>query len=188
MGGAQPPFHNVTSSASKISLEAVSQFCAAEFGLRTVIMRAGVVYGPSGGLPTRDLQRVLEGETLARFGDPYVHSPIHFDDMNDQIEALMDAASTRANVVNWCGDEVITQRDWCEQASRLSCQPLKFELIPGAPGDACDPAKRRSITGPCGSTFTQSFAEIFRAHRAGEANAARQLEISRQNRGNFSPG
>jgi nucleoside-diphosphate-sugar epimerase len=187
LGGAQPPFHNFTSPPSKISLEAVSQFCASEFGLRTVIARAGVVYGRNGGLPTRDLQRVIGGETLARYGDPYVHSPIHFDDMNEQIEALMDAAATKANIVNWCGDEIVTQRNWCEQAAQLSGQPLKVEHTLGAPGDACDPTKRRSITGPCRLKFAEAFAEIYRAHRAGVASAARQLEISRQNSGNFSP-
>jgi nucleoside-diphosphate-sugar epimerase len=188
LGGAQPPFHNVTSPASKISLEAVSQFCATEFGLRTIIMRAGVVYGPNGGLPTRDLQRIVDGETLDRYGDPYVHSPIHFDDMNDQLEALLDAAATRATIVNWCGDEVVTQRQWCEQAAAMSGQPLKAEVTPGAPGDACNPMKRRSITGPCATSFADRFAEVYRAHRAGEASVARQLEISRQNSGNFSPG
>jgi nucleoside-diphosphate-sugar epimerase len=186
IGGGRAPFHNPTSPASKVSLEAVSQYCAAEFGLKTVIMRLGVLYGPSGGLPTRDLQRIANGETLGWYGDPYPHTPIHFDDMRDQIEALMDAASAEANIVNWCGDEVVTQRAWCEQAAALSGKPLSVRPMADAPGNACDPGKRRSITGPCKTVFKDAFAEVFRAQQAGEADVARQLEISRRSEGRFT--
>jgi len=186
LGGGQAPFQNPTSPASKISLEAVSQYCATEFGLKTTIMRLGVVYGPGGGLPVRDLQRVAGGETLAFFGDPYPHTPIHFDDMGDQIGALMDAARAEATIVNWCGDEVVTQRAWCEQAAELSGKPLSYQHIPGAPGDACDPAKRRSITGPCKTVFKDAFAEIWRIQQAGGTDVARQLEIARNSAGRFT--
>ena len=186
IGGGKAPFHNPTSPTSKVSLEAVSQYCAAEFGLRTVIMRLGVVYGPAGGLPTRDLQRIAGGETLGWYGDPFPHTPIHFDDMSDQIEALMDAAGTEANIVNWCGDEVVTQRNWCEQAAELSGKPLSVRQMPGAPGNACDPTKRRAITGPCKTVFKDAFAEIYRAQQRGEADITRQLEISRKTDGRFT--
>ena len=188
LGGAVPPFHNVTSPASKISLEAVAQFCAMEFGLRTVIARANVVYGPRGGFPTRDLHRVMQGETLSTFGDPYPHSPIHFDDMNDQIEALLGSADTRARIVNWCGDEVVTQREWCEKASQLSGQPLRARQTHGAPGNSCDPSKRRSITGPCKTAFMDALAEIYRAYQSDESSVARQLEIVRERGDAQSPG
>ena len=186
IGGGRAPFHNPTSPASKVSLEAVSQYCASEFGLKTVIMRLGVLYGPSGGLPTRDLQRVANGETLTWYGDPYPHTPIHVDDMRDQIEALMDAASTEANIVNWCGDEVVTQRAWCEQAAALAGNSPSVRPMPDAPGNACDPGRRRSITGPCKTVFETAFAEIFRAQQAGEASVTRQLEISRRSDGRFT--
>jgi nucleoside-diphosphate-sugar epimerase len=188
LGGASPPFHNVTSPASKISLEAVSRFCAREFGLPTVIMRANVVYGVRGGFPTRDLHRIASGQTITKFGDPYPHSPIHFDDMIDQIEALMDAASTRATILNWCGDEVVSQRDWCEQAAAMSGWPLHVQSAAGAPGNACDPTRRRSVTGPCRKIFADAFRDIYRTRSKGEANVRRQIGIAAQAGDTGSPG
>jgi len=181
LGGASPPFHNPTSPAAKISMEAVAQFCATEFSLPTIIMRSNVVYGPKGGLPIRDLFRIASGETLTWFGDPYPHSPIHFADMADQIEALVGAAHTKANIVNWCGDEVISQRDWCELAAELSGQTLQFEHMQGAPGNSADPTKRRAITGPCKRAFHKGYSEAYQAYTVNKDNVSRQLEINKGN-------
>jgi nucleoside-diphosphate-sugar epimerase len=109
-----------TSPVSKVSLEAVARFCAEGFGLRTTIVRLNVVYGPLGGMPVFDLDRVAAGQPVATFADPYPSNPIHADDICAQVEALLDAASIPATLVNWCGDEVVTQRQWCERAGELA--------------------------------------------------------------------
>jgi hypothetical protein len=113
-------------------------------------------------MPVRDMDRIVAGEALAHFGDPYPHSPIHFDDMSDQLEALFAAASPEALIVNWCGDEVITQRQWVEQAGELCGKTPAYHAMPGAPGNISDPALRRSLTGPCRRGFKESFAAIYR--------------------------
>ena len=97
--------------------------------------------------------------------DPNVHSPIHMDDVLDQLEALLDAADTRATLVNWAGDEVVTTQAWCAQAAKLSGKPAKIEVatIPGIlAGNAVDVTRRRAITGPCKRAFEPSFAAIYR--------------------------
>jgi len=164
LGRAAPPFMNPTSPASKISVEAVARASAATLGLRTVVTRLNVPYGPGGGMPVRDLEHIAAGEALPHggVGDLYPHAPIHFDDMNDQLEALLDAASTEALFVNWCGDEVVTQREWVEQAEALTGRKAIYDIKPGAPGNISDPSLRRSITGPCKTTFKDGFAEVHR--------------------------
>ncbi len=164
LGRAGPPFMNPTSPASKVSMEAAARTCAAIFGLRTVITRLNVPYGPGGGMPVRDMDAIVAGEPLGHggIGDPYPHSPIHFEDMNDQVEALLDAAATDALIVNWCGDEVVTQREWVKQAEALAGRKAIYDLKPGAPGNISDPTKRRAITGPCRRSFKEGFAEVYR--------------------------
>lgn len=161
-----------TSPVSKVSLEAVARFCAEAFDLPVSIMRLSTCYGPAGGLPVRNMDQVVAGETIRTFSDPYPHSVIHFDDMTDQLEALLDAASVHANIVNWCGDEVVTLRQWCELASELAGTDYALEVnaIPGTPnGNVGDPSHRRSITGPCKRTFAEAYAEIY-AQRHGTSD------------------
>ena len=92
--GAGPSF-NPTSAASKLSLEAVSRFCANIFELPVTIMRLNVPYGPNSGMPIRDMDAIATGRPLMHgLLEPFPNTPIHFDDMIDQVEALLDAAST----------------------------------------------------------------------------------------------
>jgi nucleoside-diphosphate-sugar epimerase len=159
-----------TSPVSKVSLEAVARFCAEGFALRTTIVRLNVVYGPLGGMPVFDMQRVAAGQPVATFADPYPSNPIHADDICEQVEPLLDAASVPATIVNWCGDEVVTQRQWCERAGQLASQPAKLEVtpIPGAPcGSVGDAERRRSLTGPCRRRFWEAFDALYRARFPG---------------------
>ena len=155
-----------SSPASKVSLEAVARFAARAFALPTTIMRLNTCYGPAGGMPVGNMRAIASGQPIGSFADPYPHSPIHFDDMCDQIEALLGAASIHAPIINWCGDEAVTQRQWCEYASQFSGKPFELNVhaIPGTPnGNIGDPALRQSITGPCGRGFKTSLQAIYTA-------------------------
>lgn len=154
-----------TSPASKISLEAVARFCAEAFDLPVTIARLSTAWGPEAGMPIMDMDTVAAGGTVRAWSDPYPHSPIHADDMCAQVEALLGAASRPANLVNWCGDEVVTQREWCTRAAELAGTKLELEVtpLPGAQvGAAIDPTHRRSITGLCRVPFWETFEQVFR--------------------------
>jgi nucleoside-diphosphate-sugar epimerase len=153
-----------SSPVSKVSLEAVARFAAEAFGLPTSIMRLNTTYGAYGGMPVFDLKNIAQGAPVRTWADPYPHSPIHLDDMAEQIEALLDAAAIPANIINWCGDEVVTQRQWCDYAGELTGKPVEFivNAMPGAPtGNVGDNAKRLSVTGPCKRPFKAAFSEIY---------------------------
>jgi nucleoside-diphosphate-sugar epimerase len=155
-----------TSSVSKVSLEAVARFCAEAFDLPTVITRLNTVYGPLGGMPVMDMDAIAAGRSAAWFADPYPHSPIHADDMCAQIEPLLAAATRPATVVNWCGDEILTQREWCEQAAEWTGKQARIQVTaaPGTPlGGAHDATRRRAITGPCRVGFRSGFEALLRS-------------------------
>ncbi len=156
-----------SSPVSKVSLEAVARFCAQAFSLPISIMRLNTLYGPAMNvLPNRDMDAIMADQTMSTFADPWTHTPIHIDDMCDQLEALLDAAASPANIINWCGDEVLTQRQWCDMVGAWSGKPVNLvhNPIPGTPnGNVSNPAKRKSITGPCARPFEASYRAIFDA-------------------------
>jgi UDP-glucuronate 4-epimerase len=153
-----------TSPASKIGVESVARFCARAFDLPVVITRLNTFMGTTGSFPAMHIAAVLAGREMVAPCDPNPHTPIHTDDMKDQLEALLDAASTPANIVNWCGDEAVTVQDWMKDASEWSGREakLRVEYVPGAPaGTVSDPTKRQSITGPCRTNFKQEYRKLY---------------------------
>lgn len=171
LGKASTPWAP-SSPVSKVSLEAIARFCAEAFGLRTTIARLNTIYGGFGGLPVMDMDSVVAGRAVRAVAEPNVHSPIHMDDVLEQIEPLLDAASSKALLVNWAGDEVVTTREWCEQAARLCGRAAQIEVasIPGIlAGNAVDVTRRRAITGPCRRAFAPSFEAIYHERHGAKA-------------------
>jgi nucleoside-diphosphate-sugar epimerase len=154
-----------TSPASKLGVESVARFCARAFDLPVVITRLNTFMGTPPSFPGMHISAVLSGQTMIAPHDPSPHSPIHTDDMKDQLEALLDAASTPAFITNWCGDDVVTAQDWTRLASELSGKEGRIvvqEPAPGSPlGTLADPTRRRSITGPCRTSFEESFRQLY---------------------------
>lgn len=152
-----------TSSACKVSEEAVARFCAETFDLPVTIARLNTVYGPAGGLPTRDRDLILAGRGVVTPHDPTPHSPIHAHDMRDQVAALLDAAHRRPTIVNWAGDEVVTAQHWWALTETLSGRKAEGRVEgDGGKGNAADVTRRKSITGPCRTTFDAGFTALYR--------------------------
>ena len=158
------------SPASKVSLEAVARFSAEVFDLPVTIARISCVYGPGGGLPLLHMDAVARGEAVVSTALHYPHTPIHTEDLCEQIEPLLQAAAVPATLVNWAGDEVVSVEDWCGEAARLSGQKVEFQVQP-VPGSQCgavlDTTRRREITGPCRRDFRTEFEALFQRRHAG---------------------
>jgi nucleoside-diphosphate-sugar epimerase len=149
-----------TYSVSKIAEEAVARYCAREFNIPTVIARMGAAYGPRGGLPAIHMAAVAEGRPVTTRWDPCPYSLIHQDDINAQVEPLLEAATTPATIVNWCGDEGVSVQEWTAYAGELLGKPARVvvEPVPGASlGAVGDTTRRRAITGPCRVSWKEGF-------------------------------
>jgi nucleoside-diphosphate-sugar epimerase len=163
LGGALAPWAP-TSPAAKLTMEAVARGAARTLDLPVVIARLNTVFGPFGGLPNMHVAMIAKGDPVPAPWDPNPHSPIHSDDMLAQLEALLDAASTPATIVNWSGDEPVTVQEWSAYAAELAGAHAEVVVneMPGvAKGAVADATKRRAITGPCLVDWKEAFAQEF---------------------------
>ncbi len=153
-----------TYSISKIAEEAVARTCARLLNLPIVIARMNVAYGANGGLAIFHLDSVVTHHPIAVRWDPAPYSPILQDDINDQVEAVLAAASVPATIVNWGGDEVVTVQEWSNYFGELTGRTPRFDLEP-APGThrgvALDVSRRLALTGPCRTGWRQGMKEAY---------------------------
>jgi nucleoside-diphosphate-sugar epimerase len=150
-------------SVSKIAQEGVARYCARSFGLPVTIARMCAAYGDQGGLAAWHLDAVARGEAVRTRWDPMPYSPIHDDDIADQLEPLLDVAATPATIVNWGGDEPASVQEWSAYFGELLGVSAKLEVteIPGASrGSVADHTKRMSITGPCRVGWRDGFRRL----------------------------
>jgi nucleoside-diphosphate-sugar epimerase len=164
-----------TSPASKLGIESVARFCARAFDLPITIARLNTFMGTPRTFPAMHIEAVLDHKVMTAPSDPNPHTPIHIDDMLDQLEPLLGAAGSPALITNWCGDEDVTAQEWTAEASRLSGVEGRIEVVPapGSPaGTRADPARRRSITGPCRTKFTEAYGRLFDEVIAGRSEAS----------------
>ncbi len=158
--------HAPTYSVSKIAQEAVARTCARLFDLPVTIARMNASYGPNGGLPTYHLDWAVAGRPVVTRWDPCMYSPIHQDDINEQTEALLAAASVPATIVNWGGDAGVSVQEWCGYIGELTGRPVEVQVtpIPGTlRGSIADPTKRISLTGPCKVGWRDGIRRTFEA-------------------------
>ncbi|MEZ4290061.1 MAG: NAD(P)-dependent oxidoreductase [Myxococcota bacterium] len=168
-----------SSPVSKVTLEAVARFCAEAFELPTTIVRPSVPYGCAMDMVTNVIDAVLDGRPVFAVHDPQPLSVIHIDDMIEQIEPLLAAASVPARIVNWASDEVVTMQEVAALAAERAGREATIQV--GAPpgvalGAVVDTRRVRSIVGPCRRRFAEAFPAIFDArlalHRARAGAAA----------------
>jgi nucleoside-diphosphate-sugar epimerase len=164
LGEAVVP-HCPTYPISKIAEEAVARFCARAYDLPVVIARMNASYGPGGGLPAYHLDMMVKGEVVPVRHDPCPYSPIHDDDVFDQLEALLGLASAPATIVNWGGDEPVSPQQWCALLSELIGLPALLQVRPvsgSQQGVVLDNAKRLATTGPCRVGWRDGMARMVR--------------------------
>jgi UDP-glucuronate 4-epimerase len=158
-----------TYSITKIAAESMARYQARARNIRTVIARLSVPYGDSFGWPAFHLAMMRAGHAVPVHIDaPSEYNPIHIDDIIEQIPALLDAATTDANTVNWAGDDIVSIETWCAYLGELADLTPKFEPTDRTIASvACDTTKRRAITGPCAVDWKTGLAGLWAAHRAG---------------------
>lgn len=157
-----------SSPVSKVSLEAVARFCAQAFELPTTIVRPSVPYGCDLDMVTTIVDSVLEEKPILAVHDPQPLSVLHLDDMCDQVESLLDAASVPATIVNWASDEVFSIQEIAALVGSLTQKSpeIRVGTPPGvALGAVVDTERVRSITGPCKRQLREALPGIIEARR-----------------------
>jgi nucleoside-diphosphate-sugar epimerase len=168
IGGGTSPWAP-TYAVSKVAQEAVVRQNARSLGLPTVIARMNASYGPNGGLPALNLDALLAGKPIIARSDPCPYSPIFQDDINEQVEPLLAAASVPATIVNWGGDEVVTIQEWSAYLGTLTGRAADVTVaeFPGShQGMISDPTKRLELTGPCRVDWRQGMRAMVEARTA----------------------
>jgi nucleoside-diphosphate-sugar epimerase len=158
--------HSPSYSVSKQGQEAVARTCARLFDLPVVIARMNASYGPNGGLPAIHLGMIMNDQPVVTRWDPCPYSPIYEDDINEQVEGLLAAASVPATIINWAGDEAVTVQDWCEELGRLVDRKAEVIVreVPGTlRGSIADVSKRLSFTGPCRTPWREGMRRMVEA-------------------------
>jgi nucleoside-diphosphate-sugar epimerase len=150
-------------SIGKIAEEAVARYCARALDLPITIARMGSAYGDRGGLPAYHLHAVAAGQPVRVRWDPLPYSPIHYDDINAQLEPLLEVAGVPATIVNWAGDQPVTAQEWSAYLGELLGveAEIAVEPVPGASlGSVGDHTRRSSITGPCRVDWREGFRRM----------------------------
>ena len=162
--------HAPTYSMSKLAQEGVTRTCARMFNLPVTIARMNASYGDNGGLPAYHIAAAVAGQPVVTRWDPCYYSPIHQDDINEQTEALLDAASVPATIVNWAGDEGVTVQEWTAYVGELTGKPTTCEAVPQEGtlrGSIASHEKRASFTGPCKVGWKEGFRRTLDARHPG---------------------
>lgn len=164
IGGSVTPWAP-TANAAKVAQEGVARFCARAFDLPVTIARLNTIYGPADRMmPVSQMDSIMAGREVVLRADPNPHMPIHVDDVCQQVEALLQAASVPATIVNWGGDEEVSAQQWCDMVAQWSGKPanIRYQPVAGSSvGNLADTSKRRAITGPCTVKFVDGWRRLF---------------------------
>lgn len=156
---------------AKISSEGAVRALSAALGLKTVIARLNVAYGPygHGGVPILLYRQLLAGKAI-----PVPHrgqnlaSLIHTDDLARQTPMLWDIATAPATVVNWGGDEAVGTQDYLSYIAELTGVEARFE-----PSDVTretygfDNSKRLALIGPTRVSWRAGIRRTLETHFPG---------------------
>jgi nucleoside-diphosphate-sugar epimerase len=169
--GGMIPFWSPTSPTAKVAEEAVARSYARTLDLPVTIARLNTVYGSQPDyLPIMHMDAVVAGKPVAARWDPHPHAPIHVDDLVGQLDAMLDAASVPATIVNWAGDDQVTIQQWAALAAELAgtTATVEVKVVPGTTrNNLADTTKRMAITGPCKIRFDEAYRAIFAQRHGG---------------------
>jgi len=161
--------HAPTYSISKIAGEGVARACARMFDLPVTIARMNASYGDNGGLPAYHVDAVLAGRPITVRWDPYRYSLMHQDDINAQVEALLDAATVPATIVNWAGDEPVSVQEYTAYAAEVAGVPAPTVVAVEEPntlrGSIASNERRLPLTGPCTVDWRDGVRRLVEARR-----------------------
>lgn len=149
-----------TYAVGKLTAEAVVRTAARQLGTKTTIARLNVAYGTAGhgGVPTQMCDALIAGQPWPLHSQPNWASPIHEDDLVWQAQALLEVASVPATIVNWAGDDPVSERQMLDHVAALTGLEARTQ-----PGDVffnlfvSDNTRRKQLIGDCRVPWREGF-------------------------------
>jgi hypothetical protein len=127
-----------------------------------------VYYGAYGGLPAWQFAWMLAGMPVpVQPNRASLCSPIHEEDVNNHVGALLTAAGVPAVIVNWGGDETVDVRTYCSYMADIAGLDVQFQEDLDNPLAArtvvVDNARRRELAGGCQVTWRDGMRRMLAA-------------------------
>jgi nucleoside-diphosphate-sugar epimerase len=157
---------------SKLASEAVVRFQARALALPTIITRLDVAYGERGhgGVPMILFELMKNGASYSRAeGGKSYCSPIHEDDIADQVQSLLLKAEVPAQIVNLGGDEIVAVEDMIEYIEGLTGLEMTVETAQEASWGmkVLDNTRRKALGGSCKVTWKDGIRAALTARHPG---------------------
>jgi nucleoside-diphosphate-sugar epimerase len=160
----------------KIATEGAVRALGSIFSMPTTIARLNCMYGPYGysGMVGLFYQMVKDRQPLPiPRGFNSRLSPIHTDDIGEQASKLLNVASVPSTIVNWAGDDNISQRELFEFiAEMVGTEPLFQEADLTFDTAASDNSRRAALIGPCSVDWKRGVSQIVEALETGDFQPA----------------
>lgn len=161
-----PATYSASYPVIKLATEGAVRAAARMLNLPTTIARMNVGYSWTGhgGLPVRYYRIMAEGKPIAvPFGAPNIASPIAGEDIARQAHLLLGVASVPATIVNWAGDDAVTDRELCEFVAELTGIEANFvESEVTLDCQWSDNTRREALIGKCEVPWRDGIRSTFR--------------------------
>ncbi len=161
----------------KIAAEGAVRSAAQILELPTTIARMNIGYGTSGhgGLPIMFFDMILKGQPIpVPIGYDNWGSPIAEQDIAAQADGpLFEIASVPATIVNWAGDQPITDRQTCDYLGELAgVTPNYVESEVTWDSFVSDNTRREQLIGKCATDWKVGMRQAVETRFPGKVVAA----------------
>jgi len=162
---------------SKIATEGAVRAAAQILELPTTIARMNIGYGTSGwgGVPVAFFEMMLNDQPIpVPIGYDNWGSPIAEQDIAAQADGpLFDIASVPATIVNWAGNDPVTDRMMCDYLAELSGITPKYnETEVTWDSFVSDNTRREQLIGKCTTGWRDGIRQAVDARFPGKVTAA----------------
>jgi nucleoside-diphosphate-sugar epimerase len=150
----------------KLTSEGAVRAAARMLNLPTTIARMNVGYSWTGhgGLPTMMYHTMSAGQSWpVPIGYHNISSPIGGVDIGIQAHKLLEVATVPATVVNWGGDDAVSDREMAEYIAELTGitvnlneSPISFDSFPA------DNTRREQLIGKCSVHWKDGVRDTFK--------------------------
>ena len=176
LGGIYAPTPSYT--VSKLAAEAAVQAASQILNVPTTIARMNTAYGTSrkGGIAVEQFAMMLRGEPIAvPIGHDDWCSPIDERDIAEQASGpLFEIASVPTTIVNWNGDDGVSQRQYCQYFADLAGLTPRFEEQEVTWDSRIgDPSKRERLIGRCRHPWQEGMKRAIEHYHPGVFDGAK---------------